>query len=602
MVTGIGSAQEYLTSNSGISSDNVQNTISKSKQVVTDNIESSSAVKAVSGNASDPTVMRNTLLLLPPLLLADKFIESKIAGNETSSLLAKAGKLGDKLSNLLHLDNIISKETGSKISGFLSNNRFTKYFTQNYKAIPKSSFAKSQTLADKFSQEIISTLKGFVTNESNAETLNKLSKETVEFLTNAAKDGKSASSVPVDKLVGVVDDLIANGVTSISEKGLLTSKNINLSGLRNKLKAADMQMGKTGLGQAFSKGLLKSKELITFGGGLMGLGFTANAFIQAIKAAKEAPKGEKKATFMHVLSENYIGLLLFTPSINLLYKAGGNKYRGMSVEARNALKDLIQKTNSNGNLTKEAYKIAQMQKKLLLKGVDKDKVAELAGKSLTEAKTLFSSLKNSGAKLKFWEKPLKAAGNILTMGLDSIKKPASSKLGKITGKLKGFTGGLGRFLVILMVLQPLLQKPVTKLFHKIFGEPKTYLAKQKQAEDNSSAEQPKENPESVSSDKTDKSETNLLKIFDKKTDKQVSSQQTTPMQNAVPAQPVKPQKTEEEIPALNIFNKNKSKETGYIPSIEVDFADANTREAELEKQADAFIAQKDKELAQYKTN
>ncbi|MGM9993456.1 MAG: hypothetical protein ACI37R_01855 [Candidatus Avigastranaerophilus sp.] len=602
MVTGIGSAQEYLTSNSGISSDNVKNTILKSTQVVTDNIESSSAVKVVSGNASDPTVMSNTLLLLPPLLLADKFIESKLAGNETSSLLAKAGKLGDKLSNLLHLDNIISKETGSKISGFLSNNRFTKYFTQNYKAIPKSPFAQKQTLAEKFSQEIISTLKGFVTNESNAETLNKLSKETVEVLINAAEDGKSASSVPVDKLVGAVDDLIANGVTNISKKGLFTSKNINLSGLRNKLKAADMQMGKTGLGQAFSKGLLRSKELITFEGGLMGLAFTANAFIKAFKAAKEAPKGEKKATFMHVLSENYIGLLLFSPSINLLYKAGGNKYRGMSVEARNALKDLIQKTNSNGNLTKEAYKIAQMQKKLLLKGVDKDKVAELAGKSLTEAKTLFSSLKNSGAKLKFWEKPLKAAGNILTIGLDSIKKPASSKLGKITGKLKGFTGGLGRFLVILMVLQPLLQKPVTKLFHKIFGEPKTYLAKQKQAEDNSSAEQPKENPESVSSDKTNKRETNLLKIFDKKTDKQVSSQQTTPMQNAVPAQPVKPQKTEEEIPALNIFNKNKSKETGYIPSIEVDFAASNTREAELEKQADAFIAQKDKELAQYKTN
>ena len=389
-----------------------------------------------------------------------------------------------------------------------------------------------------------------------------------------------------------------------------------------------MQMGRTALGKIFSKGFLKSKDTITFGGGLLGLAFTANSIIQAIKAAKEAPKGEKKATFMHVLSEHYVGLLLFQPSINLLYKAGGNKYRGMSVEARNALKELIQTTNANANLTQEAYKIANMQKKLLLKGVDKTKVAELAGKSLDEAKTLFSSLKNSGTKLKFWEKPLKALGTVLDTGLDSIKKPSSSSLGKIGSKLKGFMGGFGRFLIIFMVLQPLLQKPVTKLCHKIFGKPKAYLAKQEVNSSKNTAENKQLIP---NQDNQGNSETNLLKLLSPKVEQQIPSKQNSQTANnnsassqmqeqninekqqvaspsqatITPLQPLNPQSSSEsqnsseQIPLLNIFNKDDSKtnKTGYIPSIEVNNSDMSQQE-ELLKYVDQFIAAKDKELKQ----
>ena len=479
---------------------------------------------------------------------------------------------------------------------------------------------------EKYMQEMITALKGLTSSEAAMQSVKNveasLTKDTVDVLAKIAQGGKESASISVERLLNAADDLVANGVSSFKEGGLIP-KSTNISGISNKLKAADLQMGKTTIGRMFSKGFLKSKDTITFGGGLLGLAFTANSIIQAIKAAKEAPKGEKKATFMHVLSEHYVGLLLFQPSINLLYKAGGNKYRGMSVEARNALKELIQTTNANGNLTKEAYKIAQLQKKLLLKGVDKTKVAELAGKSFDEAKTLFQSLKNSGTKLKFWEKPLKALGTLLDTGLDTIKKPSSSSLGKIGNKLKGFMGGFGRFLIIFMVLQPLLQKPVTKLCHKIFGKPKAYLAKQ---EGNSSKKAVENKNISPNTGNAAPGETNLLKLFAPKIQQQTVSNPTMqfvdnnpsdikmqtptniePQQipsptpsGAASLQPLNTQSPSEQIPLLNIFKKDDSKKstTAYIPSIEVDYSNMSQQDEELSKYVDQFIAAKDKELKQ----
>ena len=111
---------------------------------------------------------------------------------------------------------------------------------------------------------------------------------------------------------------------------------------------------------------------------------------------------------MHVLSENYIGFALLQPCTKLLYKIGGNKYRGMDLAGRNALKDLVATANSNPNLTKEGLKIANIQKKLLLKGVDPSKVSDIAGMGLKEAKEAAKNLGKQGSKISLWEKPLYA--------------------------------------------------------------------------------------------------------------------------------------------------------------------------------------------------
>lgn len=569
MVNNINSFENnYKVSNAGLNQDELKSTISKSKEVVTDNFESNTAGKMVNG-AKDQDVMKKTLLVLPFLVVLDNFVNKLIAGNKDKNLLNGIAKIGDNISNKLHLEKLKLSDKKNDINNFIKNNKFTKYFTNDFKAIPKNSMAKSQTMTEKYAEQLVSALKEMPEGEKYLSKMSGYFKpSTLEHfgLDGFSATGKSLTKDIADDLTNGVDKLLKNGVNNIIEKpGKFGSKKINISELRNKFAASNSQIGKTGLGKIFSKGFLKSKDTLTFGGGLLSLAFTANAIVQAVKAAKEAPKGEKKSTFMHVLSENYVGMILFTPSINLLYKTGGNKYRGMTVEGREALKNLIQKTNADKTLTKEGYKIANLQKKLLLKGVSKDKVADLSGKSLKEAKNLAKTLKNQGAKLKFWEKPLKSAATVLNTGLDTIKSP--SKLGKIGQKLKGFGGGFARFALIMFVIQPLIQKPVTKLIHKIFGKPETYLAKQEAENNKDSVNNNSNTMAQTPYPNSNNSETNLIKLWtepavqDSKSDSDFVNANTNNTNT-------------QEIPALNL-NKN-GNSSRYIPSIEPnDFTDVD---------------------------
>ncbi len=689
-----------------IKQENVQEKLEKSKQVVSDNFESNSAIKTLSGAASESGSMRNSMSLVPLLYILDKLVDKGMGGEIEKSSLGKAAKLGDKLSDFLHLNNIFSEEKVSRFSKFLRSNRFTKYFTKDYKAVPKSSLAKSQSIAEKYLRELTDQVQKFIPDftsmKYNPEVMKQLegvvSPKTLDFikglgplnqrltgdyltsvsktlaeLTGVAEKHLGALGVQDKEMIDVLKNNISkflSGADDISEQALseqiaalfsrfgdkahtnllrsnsvnlsketlgvlssvskktfsndqilsavddFASKGIELTGAnklsiaRNKLKAADSKVGNTLLGKIFSKGLLKTKDTVTYGGGLISMFFMASAIYNSVKAAKEAPKGEKKATFMHVLSEQYLGMILFQPSISLMYKLGGNKYRGMTVEARDALKTLIKNTNADENITKEALKVAKLQRDLLIRGVDKDKVADLAGKGLKQAKTMAKSLKKEGAKLKIWERPLKFMGTILSTGLDKMQKPKYVKLPKLGIKklpqptLKGFLGGLGRFAIIMFVIQPIIQKPLTKLFHKIFGEPKTYLAKQK-AEDKSKTVQ--QSP-SNQNNQVNPFETNLIK----KWTQPVSKEEAGPIQNmeinnshssgiaatsidqgiASDSQPLKPQK-DSQVAALNIFNKDKKEDDSrYIPSIEPIVIVDNSKE--IQEKVNAILKSTDK--------
>ncbi len=552
MANGISSNyQQNMGRNINLDNPELQGKIEKAKQSVTTNVESNSAAQIINSN-TQPKNLADTAKYFVPIYIADKFIDSTIGG-KGNGLLGKIAGLGDKISNTFKLNNIISKKSGSKISNFIKNNRFTKYFTNDYKAIAKSGMAKSHTMTEGFTQSLIGELK-----KAGLELSEKTS---------------------IDELIKQADEFIKNN-PGTSQK---------ISTLKNKLLASESKLGKTGLGNILAKGTLKTKDVLTYGGGIFGLLFTVSSIKNTIKETKEAPKGEKLSTFMHVLSEQYLGLLLFQPSISLMYKLCGNKYRGMTLEGRNALKELIKTVNSNPELTKEGLKVAKLQRDLLLKGVDKNKVAELAGKGLKEAKNLANSLKGEGAKLKFWEKPLKFAGKILSTGLDKLHLPKIKPNGtvKTPVTLGGFAGGLARFALILFVLQPLLQKPITKLCHKIFGEPKTYLAKNNQNE--------KKNTQITAPavEETPSGETNLLKLYSQKlsnaqNQQQAVSQSASKMQTSEPlpaasvTTPIKPQNNDEQpSAALNLFNKNKS-QGGYIPSINVNIVDEIDPEVQAE--------------------
>jgi hypothetical protein len=582
MVSIDNSANRYKVSNSGLNQAEIKNTLDKSSQTVSDNFESNSIGKVLMGG-EDSNSRTKAFLLVPPLMVADGIVDNLMGGK--GGILKHASNLGDKISHTLHLDKIISKENGSKISEFIKNNRFLKYFTSDYKAVPRTSFAKGSKMIDKFRSEMIEQLGAIASNPEFSEITSTLSEETAQTLTAAAESAKS-SGLSAEKVLKAADELISKGVDKI-QTGKLTKKQINLSSLRNKLATSASKMGKTSLGRGFAKALLGAKEKFTYGGGLISLFFTASALVNAYNAAKDAPKGEKKSTFMHVLSEQYLGFLLFQPSISMMYKIGGNKYRGMTVEGREALKNLVASTNANEALTKEGLKIAKMQRNLLIKGVDKDKVAELAGKTLKEAKTMAKGLKKEGAKLKFWERPLKFIGKLLDTGLDKMQKPTFINLKKklpIIGDkikvpkptLKGFAGGLARFAIIMFVLQPLLQKPLTKLAHKIFGTPTTYLAKQEAK--NGAKKNDKTANGNTNNEVPNSSETNLLKKWT-----QLPEEAQQPISPVAAASIADNQNTQnntqpsQETPsaALNLFKKKPER---YIPQIEPPVEEDNSKE------------------------
>lgn len=642
----------YTVKTTGIKQPDVQDTIEKSKQVVTENVMDNSLAKTLTGDAD-----ASSLKWVPILYAGDMFLNRSIGGKK--GLLGYVADLGDKISNVLKLDNLFSKGTENKISGFLKKNKFTKYFTSDYKANPIMSMAKTKTMAQEYEEKLVEAITKVKCGNVSAKQLEKLNlsenaqklfqqlgptknaitpeyidkvktcieecvtagitdKKTLESFTSSfnkfveeSNAGKEVSSfarttasilqnlkagyhkkpwavtaqpiISTDsvKILNTVNlkqpEVIADGITDLASEIVNSGtdrfrngiKSVSISELRNKLNASNLKTGKTGLGKLFAKGFLKAKDTFTYGGGWLSMLFLARSLGHTIKETKEAPKEEKKSTFMHVLSEEFIGMILFHPCTNLLYKICGNKYRGMTVEGRKALTNLVATSNAQ-ILSNEARKIANIQKKLLIKGVDNKKVANLAGKSLKEVKTAAKSLGKEGAKLKLWERPLKFAGKILSTGLDTIKKPFVIKGIKLPHPtLKGFAGGLGRFLIITIVLQPLLQKPLTKLCHKIFGEPKTYLAKQKQKEEKGNNKTKKNDTGANPPEQT----TNLLKLWDEK--QQMKSQASSPL-NQEDSAPLKPQGNEKPAGASKLKTQER-----YIPSSDFEFSyedDAKTEQ------------------------
>ena len=420
------------------------------------------------GMGITPDILVKTAALMPPLLIADKFVNSKIGGKEENSLLKKIANLGDKIYRSLG-------ETGGKIGDIINNNRFVKYFTDDYSAIPRSSLAKGVVMPEvHIANELLTKIAELKEVPECAKYFedgaDALSPRTRNYLKNVnPKDAKTLAEAAkeTDNLLKAADELIAKGIIKIDNNGIIPGST-DLSVLRNKLKAADSKMGETALGSAFAKGANEAKSHLTFGGGILGFAFVSFSLNHAFKEASEAPDGEKLSTFMHIISEEFIGFLILQASISPFYKICGNKYRGMTKEARKELENIIQKANTNENITKEEIKVAKLQRDLLIKGCNKDEVLKLGNKSFKEAENIAKQLKGN-LDIKFWERPLKWFGRFLSMGLDEIQKPKYWKM-PIFGKVKrpqptfkGTVGGLGRLAIILAVIQPVLQKPVMAL-------------------------------------------------------------------------------------------------------------------------------------------
>ncbi|MBR1976805.1 hypothetical protein IKA15_00825 [bacterium] len=261
---------------------------------------------------------------------------------------------------------------------------------------------------------------------------------------------------------------------------------------------------KTTLGKKLTSGFTKVIEGGTNGyaGGKVMIVIQALVFAQAIDKAMKAPKGEKWSTFANEISNDFGAFLLLPLQMKLSNTANSIKYMGMGkgIAAQKA--------------AVKAYrdKIAHINKQLVDAAGDATKYSRTTYlKEVKEAKQLLKG--NS----KWYHKPFKAIGRVLSMGLDNIK-PYTADLGT-GGKavanagnwLKRFAGGAGRFAVVLFVISPFIGKIVSKVSSAIFG--KTTEMKKEEAEAKAAKEakkQAKMNKNTASAELTE-AETNELK-------------------------------------------------------------------------------------------
>lgn len=293
----------------------------------------------------------------------------------------------------------------------------------------------------------------------------------------------SVKKVMRDKVFGLFGE---NGQKAYAK---LFGREIRFSEIKNKLEALKGNKvidgmakapGKTALGRTLPKAFLRVMEGLTNGtaGGKMAIGMQAMCFADAIIRAHNAKKGDKGKTFIESAVSDLSYYLLMPLGLGIMYGAGGLKYIGMNKtqvdDYRVAVENFNKEVASGVYTNKDAYKKAKQGLKDMLAGSTKVMKKDAAGKEIPMAKRALQHAKN------ILYKPLKAAGRILTVGLETTKPYISaegttlSKIGNSARNL-GHTlkvkAGVVRFPLYLMVVAPPMVNFVVKICHKIFGKP-----------------------------------------------------------------------------------------------------------------------------------
>lgn len=239
-------------------------------------------------------------------------------------------------------------------------------------------------------------------------------------------------------------------------------KEVHWSEFANKLealKAAPRPCATTALGRALPKQMLRVIEGMTngaAGGGKIGILMGAFFLADAVKSTVNAPKGEKGKTFAESNIYNLGWYLTMPLGIGLMHKAGGLQYIGMNKDEvakyRKDLEAFNIKAKAGDFATHAEWKTAKAELQKALKGTS-----------------------------KWFHRPLKWAGRMLTVGLETVR-PFKSTKGTFLSKtgnffknskytMKDWAGYPVRLGLFLFVISPFLAKFAAKASHVVFGRP-----------------------------------------------------------------------------------------------------------------------------------
>lgn len=265
------------------------------------------------------------------------------------------------------------------------------------------------------------------------------------------------------------------------------ARRVNIKEAANKVICLSGKGAETGLGKFAQKAFLNVSESIGNGvlGGKMGVLFSTFMFALYARRAFEAEKGDKVPTFMEEIAQN-VAFFVMTPlGMSLAHRAGGTKYLGYKGGAkegakayRKALNSLNEGLNSGAIKQGSAEHIKALNELKAIanpvkaaKKAMKKSIADGADKKV--AKEAFKAVKKSEG-LRFWQKPLKIAGQFLSTGLELPTKGLTGA-GTLKNLLKRGAGFPIRFLAVMMVTMPILTNGLVKVSHMVFGKPKHSL-------------------------------------------------------------------------------------------------------------------------------
>ena len=347
---------------------------------------------------------------------------------------------------------------------------------------------KDAVEALKYSQSsnpsVLRALDDFIANPTDVKKLKKILKNT-EYLTVdkelskiiklAQKDSYKYRNEIIKKIEEYAQNpalrnkiLHSNGGSMFMPKWLVPKflrEKVTFNEILNKNRLINnYKTLKSSLGSKLSGGLFRSIEAMTNGmvGGKLGVLMQAVFIGQSLKAAVDAPKGEKVSTFMEQLVSMMAYTLTMGVQMRALNSVAGLKFLGMEE------KDY-----------KNYHRAVALAKKAAKSG---------DAKNYYKLKNIIKSYETkANANLKPWQKPVKWLGQLLSIGRvrETVRplkvKPKNAAQIPFTAlrntfaalphKLKTVGGFVGRTALIMAVISPIFSNWAVKISHKIFGKP-----------------------------------------------------------------------------------------------------------------------------------
>lgn len=424
-------------------------------------IEDNTLLKQAQKTQDNPAVLIGGALGFGiPLLWASSVLNKQLRGNYDDTFFGKIEQFGDRLGNKPAL-----KSTGTKLAAF---NEWFKNNVVNKSEILRSIWTKPSVGGSMAQGQATGTMGHLATSARELmEAYDKAHGTTVfkDILEKTAKDSHKYTKEIFEALKAHPETHAEFFNTSKAWVPMpkFLQKGGTLGEIYNKMRLTQNYKNITNsLGKKLSGGTFRALEALSNGmaGGKLAVALQAFFLAQSLKEGLDAPKGDRFKTFAESMASFMAMMLTMGLQLRVFNKAAGLKNIGMSPENYKKYHETIEKLNAAGKAGDEAA-----------------------------YKTLKAELKNiKSGKVKFWQKPFKWVGNLLSWGRikETVRPLKSTNQLKNAIKMTGYgakigAGYVGRFAFIATVVMSLFTDTAVKISHKIFGRPqKSILDKEEE--------------------------------------------------------------------------------------------------------------------------